>query len=217
MSSASTAPKRRKNALHAEQIDMMQNLTPRAAAWLADVPASTLRDSAATLTPDRDGNYDARHVLRWTNARKASQVSDEDLELIHRAVDIYLDHGDVPAIGIALKGLRSRYGRAVDGWFMDAMFAAAEMEGLEEPEELPDISDDELLERARVAYDRERNRRGQLRLDRATVCGKCGRLRVGNRWVKRKPKLNEQTIEGVCNRCSTYEDPFVVNIRDLVD
>lgn len=186
---------------------------------MADVPASTLRDATATLPPDRDGNYDAREVMKWSNARRLSRVSDDDLEVVYRATEYYLSHGNCGPVGRVIKDMRAKYGRGADGWFVDVLLEAAEFEGTEPPERLGRISDEELLARAKSAYARELNARSEQRLDVAAVCTDCGRLRKGNRWVKAKPKLDERTIGSICSDCETsdYADPFIVNIRDLMD
>ena len=219
MTSKPSTPKRKRNGLHAEQIHEMQNLTPRAAAWLADVPASTLRDAAAMVPPDREGNYDAREVTKWINARRLSKVSDDDLEMIYRATEYRLNHGHRGPVGRVIKEMRAKYGRGADGWFVDILLEAAEFEGTEPPERYRRISDEELLARAKSAYARESNARSEERLDVAAVCTECGRLRKGSRWVKAKPRLDERTIDSICQDCATfdYADPFVVDIRDLMD
>jgi hypothetical protein len=221
MVTKSSTPKRKPNGLHAEQINEMQSLTPRAAAWLADVPASTLRDSTATIPPDADGNYDAREVAQWAIARRLCRVTDDDLEMVHRAADSMMMN---PNAGIGptsrvLKEMRDQYGRSADSWFVDVILSSSVPAECEASEPLPKLSDQELLSRAKIAYEEALSWRAEQRLDVSHVC-ECGKIRSGNRWVKRKLKPSEQTIESVCNDCSKSSylaDPFVVDIRDLID
>lgn len=212
------APKRRPNGLQARQIAEMQKLSPRAAAWLAGVLASTLRDSVATLPPDDEGNYDARDIVSWSHARKLSAVTDDELELIHRAVDYYEIHHDSVPLASVVKKMREKYGRGADGWFVDILLSNGEAFAPYGPKELPLLSDQELLLRAKAAYDEERRKRDCRQLMVSCVCEECGRLRKGNKWIKQNTDPGETVLSGICGDCASFElkDPFTIQFKDLV-
>lgn len=216
--SPESTPKRRPNGQHAKQINEMQQLTPRAAAWLAGVPVSTLRDAAATLPPASDGTYCAQTVSNWANARMLSTVDDGDLETIHKAIDVYGWSQEPGPLARVINLMRSKYGRGADGWFLDALLFCGELSGTDVLDQLPRLTDEELLSRAREAYEAERNRRAELRLNFSCVCESCKRLRRGNRWVKGEPDADEVVIAAICNKCSTtaVHDPFKVRVTDLL-
>lgn len=215
---SATPPKKRANGSHAKQIAEMQRLTPRAAAWLCGVAVATLRDAVATLSPAEDGTYDAREVTKWANARMLSTVDDDDLEMVHRAVDVYGWTEDPGPLGRIINAMRSKYGRGADGWVVDVLLSNSESIGSDAPEELPRLSDEVLLARARESYEAERERRNEMHLNFSFVC-ECGRLRRGNRWIMEKPNTSEAVISSTCNKCSTLEcrDPFKVQVSDLMD
>jgi len=216
--SKAAAPKRRPNGLQAQQISEMQKLSPRAAAWLAGVPASTLRDSVATLPPDDEGNYDARDIVSWSHARKLSAVSDDELELIHRAFDYYEMHYDPVPLASVIKKMREKYGRSADGWVVDLLLSNGEALSPYAPKELPPLSEQELLSRAKAAYDEERRKRDSRKLMIPCVCEECGRMRLGNKWVKKKLGPSETVLGGICGDCASFElqDPFTIQLKDLV-
>ena len=163
---------------YAEQIHELQSLHVRSASWMADVSVSTLRDAVNRLPPNKDGCFDAKEVIDWVIGRRAPKLSDSEHEGIMRAAEAMTDgfSGREHSAVIRLLGdMRQKHGKDGDTAFVDALMERLGWCEDHEPEPLPDVSDEALLCRARLHYERYRHEVARDRLETAVGCEGCGK------------------------------------------
>ena len=188
---------------HAAQIAALNSMHGRAAAWLADVPFTTLRNSVHALPPNSDGTYDGRQVVEWAAERRKVKLDDDDDESLLRASEAAVFEGGLSTRGGALrllKELRDRHGRQVDSNFVDVLLGLLE-EGDAEPDRIPQASDEELLLSARAKYNAEHYDVAERRLEVAVVCEYCEKVRCGSQWRARELEEHEEPFQGSCPAC----------------
>ena len=217
-------PPAAKKLTSAAQIGVLKSLSPQAAAYLAGVPLSTLRDRAHKCPPSDDGTYDGQAVVRFaTESSPPVDMSDDDTEKALRIVEGFAGFYDqglspaaVPYTLKILRDLQEKYGGRFASSFLALMVEFydeyVQSEDLpppsEKPNEVPFPSDAELLKSAREEYAKARS---EVSFSRPHQCDKCGSVRCGREWVDREIQPNDFPITAGCPSC--YPDFDNVYLR----
>ncbi len=191
-----------KNSLSAEkEIAIVKAVHQKTAAFFAGIPISTLRDNSHAITPDEDGRFDLRDVADWKQDR-AADLSDDDYEKMLRVIEAasFFFHNASHTVDY-LEALIKKYGNSFCRLFTELLLDDAKKFGNDEPVQRRKPTNAEFLAMGKAQFREESFDIGKARLEIATVCHSCGKVRHGKKWVKRKPAANHEIEHSVCPAC----------------
>lgn len=211
-------PKRRRTAA-SEQIGVMSDLAPEAAAWLIRSHARRLRDRGdVPRTPT--GGYNAQEIVTWnaTQTSSAIQLPDDMAERAAVAADqLYLEipHGIAWGVLQTLRDLQSRCGAA--GLACVAMRILERLEEAEGWGDIPrpaDPHDTNAVEsevREAIQEETDARRKSIVRsAHRALLhfycqCDVCKKIRQGSKWIEKAPPEGWHHYSERCPDCTDVE------------